>query len=187
MTDEGDFRVGDVLLVACPFTVTRVAQGVMWDHVSVQWPWWEIDTENEFAHWNGVVALGVNSGGSVSPGVEAELFQLKAGDVRRVGVPPTVVHVTDVEHHAPRWRQPGCHIPPRPCPCHIASPWTRAIVLSHSIASFLNEPSRPGFCLSKPIRAAERACPFSLVLSEPHRLARRSGEVSEAVPYPLGR
>lgn len=28
MIDEGDFRVGDVLSVACPFTVTRVVQGV---------------------------------------------------------------------------------------------------------------------------------------------------------------
>jgi len=108
MIHEGDFRVGDVLSVACPFTVTRVVQGVTWDHVSVLWPWWEIDTENEFARWNGVVALGVNSVGSFSPEVEAELFrtdpppeQLKAGGVCRVGVPPTVVHVTDVEHHDP--------------------------------------------------------------------------------------
>ncbi|WP_344401586.1 hypothetical protein [Streptomyces longisporus] len=108
MIDEGDFRVGDVLSVACPFTVTTVEQGATWDHVSVRWPWWEIDTGNEFAHWNGVVALGVNSSGSISPEVEAELFrtdpppeQLKAGDVCRVGVPPTVVHVTDVEHHDP--------------------------------------------------------------------------------------
>ncbi|MGW1540114.1 hypothetical protein ACWCPM_07580 [Streptomyces sp. NPDC002309] len=108
MMDEGDFRVGDVLSVACPFTVARVERGVTWDHVSVRWPWWEIDADNEFGHWNGIVALGVAGGGRVAPEVEAELFrtdpppdQLKAGDRCRVGVPPTVVHVTAVEDHDP--------------------------------------------------------------------------------------
>ncbi|MFD5872091.1 hypothetical protein [Streptomyces sp. NPDC060322] len=121
MIDEGDFRVGDVLSVACPFTVTRVEQGVMWDHVAVRWPWWEIDNSNELAHWNGNVALGVGSGGSIASEAEPELFltdpppeQLRAGDVCRVGVPPTVVHVTVVDHHDPRWRRSGCRIPPRP-------------------------------------------------------------------------
>ncbi|MFJ6636709.1 hypothetical protein ACIQMR_35890 [Streptomyces sp. NPDC091376] len=105
MMDAGDFRVGDVLSVTCPFTVTRVEQGVTWDHVSVRWPWWAVDGDNEFAHWNGIVALGVGGSGHE---VEAELFrtdpppeQLKAGDVCRVGVPPTVVHVTAVDHHDP--------------------------------------------------------------------------------------
>ncbi|MGW8359367.1 hypothetical protein ACWGK1_02160 [Streptomyces wedmorensis] len=105
---EGDFRVGDVLSVTCPFTVTRVERGVTWDHVSVRWPWWEIDSNSAFARWNGIVALGVDSGGRGGPEVKAELFrtdpgpeQLRAGDVCRVGVPPTVVHVTAVEHHDP--------------------------------------------------------------------------------------
>ncbi|MEV5600688.1 hypothetical protein AB0L33_04470 [Streptomyces sp. NPDC052299] len=108
MTDDDDFRVGDVLSVACPFTVTRVERGLRWNEVSVRWPWWEIDTDNEFARWTGVVALGVDTGGNVSPDVAAELFRtepqperLKAGDVCRVGVPPTVVHVTAVAHHDP--------------------------------------------------------------------------------------
>ncbi|MFD5098903.1 hypothetical protein [Streptomyces albidochromogenes] len=108
MTDAGDFRVGDVLSVACPFTPTRVEQAVTWDHVSVRWPWWDIDAESDFVYWNGIVALGVNSGGRVAPEVETELFrtdpppeQLKAGDFCRVGVPPTVVHVTAVDHHDP--------------------------------------------------------------------------------------
>ncbi|MER7338616.1 hypothetical protein ABT403_12270 [Streptomyces sp. NPDC000075] len=108
MMDEGDFRVGDVLSVACPFTVTRVEQGVTWDYVSVRWPWWEIDGDNEFGQWNGVVALGVDSGRGTASEVGPELFrtdpspeQLKAGDLCRVGVPPTVVHVTAVDHHDP--------------------------------------------------------------------------------------
>ncbi|MEU2855212.1 hypothetical protein ABZ658_26370, partial [Streptomyces syringium] len=108
MTDAGDFRVGDVLSVACPFTPTRVERAVTWDHVSVRWPWWNIDAGSDFVRWNGIVALGVNSGGHVAPEVETELFrtdpppeQLKAGDFCRVGVPPTVVHVTAVDHHDP--------------------------------------------------------------------------------------
>jgi hypothetical protein len=108
MMDEGDFRVGDVLSVACPFTPARVEQGVTWDHVSVRWPWWRIDTDSDFMHWNGIVALGVDRGEHVEPEVAAQLFrtdpppeQLKAGDVCRVGVPPTVVHVTAVDHHDP--------------------------------------------------------------------------------------
>ncbi|MGW2939370.1 hypothetical protein ACWDA7_48510 [Streptomyces sp. NPDC001156] len=108
MMYEGGFRVGDVLSVACPFTPTRVEQGMTWSEVSVRWPWWRIDTDSDFVRWNGIVALGVDSGGSVPSEVEAELFrtdpppeQLKAGDVCRVGVPPTVVHVTAVDHHDP--------------------------------------------------------------------------------------
>ncbi|MGP3750471.1 hypothetical protein [Streptomyces sp. IBSNAI001] len=76
--------------------------------MAVRWPWWEIDTTGEFGHWNGIVALGVGSGGRVPPEAEPELFRivpapehLKAGDVCRIGVPPTPVHVTAVDHHDP--------------------------------------------------------------------------------------
>ncbi|MCX5375462.1 hypothetical protein [Streptomyces sp. NBC_00091] len=105
---EPDFRVGDVLSVACPFTPARVEQGVMWGCVSVRWPWWRIDTGSDSIFWNGIVGLGVESDGYVAPEAEAELFRtdppperLEAGDVCRVGVPPTVVHVTAVDHHDP--------------------------------------------------------------------------------------
>ncbi|MEV8320542.1 hypothetical protein AB0Q95_40980 [Streptomyces sp. NPDC059900] len=108
MTYEGDFRVGDVLSVACPFTPARVERGLTWGHVSVRWPWWGIDAGSDFYHWNGIVALGVDSGGHTPPEVDAELFRtdppaehLQAGDTCRVGVPPTVVHVTTVDHHEP--------------------------------------------------------------------------------------
>jgi hypothetical protein len=107
MMDMGDFRVGDVLSVACPFTPARVERGMTWDYISVRWPWWEIDTGSDFMRWNGIVALGVDTGGQ-APGPEVELFQtdlppeqLEAGDICRVGVPPTVVHVTAVDHHDP--------------------------------------------------------------------------------------
>ncbi|MCZ4083050.1 hypothetical protein [Streptomyces antarcticus] len=71
--DARDFRVGDVLSIACPFTPTRIEQGVTWDNVSVRWPWWEIDSESDFFDWNGVVALGVDTGECVAPDVQAEL------------------------------------------------------------------------------------------------------------------
>ncbi|WP_229906491.1 hypothetical protein [Streptomyces lomondensis] len=97
-----------MLSVACPFTPVRVEQGVTWDHLSVRWPWWRIDTDSDFVHWNGIVALGVAGGGRVAPEVEAELFRtdpppehLRAGDICRIGVPPTLVHVTAVERHDP--------------------------------------------------------------------------------------
>ncbi|MEO3974951.1 hypothetical protein [Streptomyces sp. CAU 1734] len=106
--DPGDFRIGDVLSVSCPFTPARVERGMTLDSVSVRWPWWEIDTSHAFQRWNGMVALGVDSGGHAARAVEAELFRtdppperLRAGDVCRVGVPPTVVHVTAVDHHDP--------------------------------------------------------------------------------------
>ena len=120
MIDERDFRVGDVLSVACPFTLARVERGLRWNEVAVRWPWWEIDTENEFAHWNGIVALSVKSGGSTSPEVDTELFRtdpppehLEAGDFCRVGVPPTLVHVTDIAHHDPPLQTPWLPHPTR--------------------------------------------------------------------------
>ncbi|MFG3660361.1 hypothetical protein [Streptomyces sp. NPDC047706] len=106
MTDEGEFRVGDVLKVACPFTRTRVAGGLKRDHVALEWPWWRPDRDSRFLHWNGVVALGIDADTRVWH--ETELFRtdpppehLRPGRVCRVGVPPTVVHVTAVDRFDP--------------------------------------------------------------------------------------
>ncbi|MFF0723376.1 hypothetical protein [Streptomyces sp. NPDC004134] len=108
MRDAHDFRVGDVLSVACPFTPTRVERGVKWDLIAVRWPWWEVDAGSESGRWNGGAALGVDGGGYAGPEVECELFRtdpppehLKAGDTCRIGVPPTVVHVTAVDPYDP--------------------------------------------------------------------------------------
>ncbi|MEU4082189.1 hypothetical protein [Streptomyces venezuelae] len=97
-----------MLSIACPFTPTTVERGVTWNHVSLRWPWWRVDTGSDFIRWNGVVALGVDADGPTRPEPEVELFRtdprpehLQAGDACRVGVPPTVVHVTAVDHHAP--------------------------------------------------------------------------------------
>lgn len=108
MIDEGDLRVGDVLLVACPFTSTRVERGLTRDHVSVRWPWWDIDTDNESAHWNGIVTLGLAGGGRAGPrrrpGRSARILRpnsWKRGTSAGSECPPAVVHVTAVEHHDP--------------------------------------------------------------------------------------
>lgn len=95
------FRVGDVLSIACPFEETRVKR-LKWDCLALEWPWWQVDPASEFIHWNGIVALGVDASTCVWD--EMEVFRtdpapeyLEAGDVCRVGIPPTVVHVTAVE------------------------------------------------------------------------------------------
>lgn len=99
------FRVGDVLSVACPFTKARV-EGLERDSLSLMWPWWARDPDSDFFHWNGVVALGIDTRTFVWD--ETELFRtdpvpelLEPGAVCRVGVPPTVVHVSAVDHFDP--------------------------------------------------------------------------------------
>ncbi|MEV7598777.1 hypothetical protein AB0O91_15480 [Kitasatospora sp. NPDC089797] len=90
-------------MVECPFTevtVTGVGQG----HVSLRWPWWEVDPLAAGVRWNGGVALPTPE----QYGWERSLFRtepstdaLAAGDVCRVGVPPTVMYVVDVQHFEP--------------------------------------------------------------------------------------
>jgi hypothetical protein len=54
-------RVGDVLRISCPFTPTVVTR-VDDTHVSVRWPWWEIDPDADGIRWNGEAALGRDDG-----------------------------------------------------------------------------------------------------------------------------
>ena len=105
MPDDMDFRVGDVLSIACPFAETRV-ESLKWDYLALPWPWWRPDPDSEFHHWNGIVALGLDAKTRVWH--ETEIFRtdpapefLEPGDACRVGVPPTVVHVTAVDHFDP--------------------------------------------------------------------------------------
>jgi hypothetical protein len=88
------WRAGDVLRVSCPFD-TAVVTAVGRDHVSLRWPWWEIDPDVVGVAWNGDVA--------VSRTDPDELFTTDppAGDLRpggtcRVGVLPRIVHVLEV-------------------------------------------------------------------------------------------
>ncbi|MFJ8644787.1 hypothetical protein ACIRNI_01455 [Streptomyces sp. NPDC093546] len=105
MSEDAGFRVGDVLRVACPFVDTRV-EGLKWDYLSVEWPWWQRDYDSESFHWNGIVALGLDARTRVWG--ETELFRtdpapqfLEPGDACRVGLPPTVVHVTAIDRFDP--------------------------------------------------------------------------------------
>ncbi|MFJ2272218.1 hypothetical protein ACIOHO_39165 [Streptomyces sp. NPDC087849] len=47
-----DYRPGDVLMLKCPFTETTVTE-VSRYHVSVWWPWLEVDPQAESIRWNG--------------------------------------------------------------------------------------------------------------------------------------
>ncbi|WP_151774753.1 hypothetical protein [Streptomyces abyssomicinicus] len=105
MTTALRFRPGDVLSIAVPFTECRVERGLTFHEVHLAWPWWRPDPGCEFIHWNGVVGLGADHSGTAP---EWGMFRtdpapehLRAGDLCRVGVPPTVVHVTAVEVYDP--------------------------------------------------------------------------------------
>ncbi|WP_431683140.1 hypothetical protein [Kitasatospora sp. KL5] len=95
------FRPGDVLTVECPFTETTVTE-VSRYHVSVEWPWLEVDPKAEKYRWNGQRALPLPEAD------EWETFRtepvetaLKPGDTCLVGIPSTVVHVQSVEDFDP--------------------------------------------------------------------------------------
>ncbi|SEO59156.1 hypothetical protein SAMN05216267_10321, partial [Actinacidiphila rubida] len=71
-------------------------------HVSVRCPWLEADPQAEGFRWNGDRALPTPAAR------EWEIFrtepaeaELTSGDVCRVGIPPTVVHVLAVHHFDP--------------------------------------------------------------------------------------
>ncbi|WP_180290651.1 hypothetical protein [Streptomyces sp. TLI_171] len=96
-----DYRRADVLLLECPFTGTTVS-AVSRFHVSVRWPWSEVDPPATGFRWNGDRAL------PTPEAREWELFRteppetaLRTGDHCRVGVPTTVVHVAGVVHFDP--------------------------------------------------------------------------------------
>ncbi|WP_299535819.1 hypothetical protein [uncultured Streptomyces sp.] len=96
-----DFRPGDVLSLDCQFTETAVIE-ITRSHVSVQWPWWEVDPQAENFRWNGQRALPTPAAG------EWEIFRtepaetaLKPGDTCLVGIPATVVHVHAVHRFDP--------------------------------------------------------------------------------------
>ncbi|WP_433615933.1 hypothetical protein ACQP2P_13180 [Dactylosporangium sp. CA-139114] len=94
-----DFRAGDVLTISCPFVETTVMRVSEW-HVTVRWPWWQVDPDVRWARWDGNAALARDP---ESSDWANELFRtepsagvLVAGQRCGVGIPPTVVHVIDV-------------------------------------------------------------------------------------------
>jgi hypothetical protein len=102
-----EFRVGDIFEVSCPYTESTVT-GRAGDHVSIQWPWWILDPDCDWVHWNGQVAIVTNPASHdwkrelfrVLPATERERA-LETGAACRVGIPRTVVHVIDVESYDP--------------------------------------------------------------------------------------
>ncbi|GAB3267406.1 hypothetical protein [Kineosporia babensis] len=101
MTDL-DFRAGDVLEISCPFTET-IVNGVSLAHVSVRWPWWRRDPDSKGMIWDGDVAIdrrtAPDAGGLFCTEPSADV--LKPGSACRVGIPVTIVHVTQVQWFDP--------------------------------------------------------------------------------------
>ncbi|XVU24573.1 hypothetical protein ACQPZJ_46385 [Actinoplanes sp. CA-054009] len=95
-----EFRPGDVLEISCPFTTAEVVE-VSPTHVSLRWPWWQPDPDVGWIQWNGNVAIerGPRPAGLFM--TEPDTDQLDAGTQCRVGIPPTVVHVIEVQHFDP--------------------------------------------------------------------------------------
>ncbi|PRX12225.1 hypothetical protein CLV67_12982 [Actinoplanes italicus] len=89
------FRAGDVLVVSCPFAPT-VVTGLDRYHVSIRWPWWEIDPESEDVRWSGDAALGLDDPDELYV-TEPPTGSLTVGDTCRVGMPPRIVHVLEAD------------------------------------------------------------------------------------------
>lgn len=103
LQDTG-FRPGDVLRVSCPDAPATVT-GITRHHISLDWPWWRVDPDCDWIHWNGEVALPLQN----EPGDRETSFfrtdppadRLAAGDLCRVGIPETVGHITRVDRFDP--------------------------------------------------------------------------------------
>ncbi|MEH0828298.1 hypothetical protein [Micromonospora sp. CPCC 205714] len=93
------YRVGDVLRISCPFTPTVVI-GIDEAHVSVRWPWWDIDPDAEGVRWNGEVALGRADPGELYM-IDPPSLRLAPGDTCRVGIQARIIHVIEVHEYDP--------------------------------------------------------------------------------------
>ncbi|MFE5107257.1 hypothetical protein [Streptomyces sp. NPDC056663] len=101
-----DLRVGDVLRISCPFTETLVTgKHQPGREVVLKWPWWSVDPDCEWIHWNGDVVVNGDAGQDEQRRglfrTDPAPHRLTTGDMCRVGIPPTLVHVIDVAHYSP--------------------------------------------------------------------------------------
>ncbi|WP_433062713.1 hypothetical protein [Dactylosporangium sp. CS-033363] len=92
-----EYRPGDVLRISCPFTPATVSGVDRWD-VSLRWPWWRVDPDSVGVRWNGEVALARNDPRELYA-TEPPARDLRPGDACRVGIPPRVVHVVEVDEY----------------------------------------------------------------------------------------
>ncbi|MGW7424878.1 hypothetical protein ACWGJB_33420 [Streptomyces sp. NPDC054813] len=73
--------------------------------MSIEWPWWSVDPDCDWIHWNGEVALAHDP---TSHDGQDGLFRttpppdhLTPGAPCQVGIPPTLVHVIAVDRFDP--------------------------------------------------------------------------------------
>ncbi|MDF3145133.1 MULTISPECIES: hypothetical protein [unclassified Streptomyces] len=89
------FRPGDVLRVSCPDAPARVA-AISREHISLQWPWWQVDPACDWIHWNGQVALPRPS--STSPGSTASTRRWRPGRLPRPHLSLTLLRAGEAHH-----------------------------------------------------------------------------------------
>ncbi|MCG7206962.1 hypothetical protein [Streptomyces arenae] len=96
--------MGDIVRVSCPDTPARVTDKSP-HHVSIEWPWWAVDPDSDWIHWNGQVALPHDpssyEGQTGLFRTTPPLDTLEPGTTCRVGIPPTLVHVIAVDRFDP--------------------------------------------------------------------------------------
>ena len=104
MAGRERFRVGDILTVSCPFTEARITE-IQPGYLSVKWPWHRVDPDAPQFRWNGDMAVTADP---TRFDWKRELFRtdpapqpLEPGSVCRVGIPLTVVHITEVVEFDP--------------------------------------------------------------------------------------
>ena len=95
---SSDFRIGEVITLACPPADARVVR-VGSQYIFLEWPWREVDSDSK-ARWNGQVALPREIGSyewlNTPWRVDPDASQLEAGDACMVGIPATRVIVRAV-------------------------------------------------------------------------------------------
>lgn len=100
------FRVGDVLEISSEFTEAEVARvSPLQPDVVLKWPWWSQDPDVDWIEWNGEVAIATDPSrfdyANEIFRIQPPRASLQAGGTCRVGIPPTTVHVIQVEHFDP--------------------------------------------------------------------------------------
>ena len=103
VTEALGYRVGDVLLLSAEPFDSRVRR-ISPMYAEIEWPCKEPDPESENS-WRGVVGFPLNPDDVDWDGtpwrVEPHPSEMDQGDPCMVGIPPTRVRVTGIEHYEP--------------------------------------------------------------------------------------
>ena len=90
------FRPGDVLAVSAPF-VDTVATSVSGTEAILRWPWRRADPDSISGWTGGEFGFPFREQHKTLYRTEPPLEELRAGQRCRVGIPPTLLHVVEIE------------------------------------------------------------------------------------------